>query len=207
MKNIIKFTVSLDDVKMEKRRHAVRHAISWINGLDYNEKYRKYTCSNIFRLMYFDDDGNSLVEPFSAYVVMGSNWGTIYIEADEPTNIYNLFLFYWRTLNHRKISPYKPCLVVPAQFSSKVGKVGQLTSVMKFSLDLSNIERKRWNKDIEKVARWLLSKKVRHMLNGSNDKYFLFGVNIAQDFSFAYTINEKYNVLLFSLSQTSPGKT
>ena len=43
-------------------------AYSWINGLDYNEKYRKYTCSNIFRLMYFDDDGNSLIEPFSAYV-------------------------------------------------------------------------------------------------------------------------------------------
>lgn len=189
--NLIKFTVSLDDVKMEKRRHAVRHAISWINSLN-TGKYSKYERFPDFRSMYLDDDGHSLVSPFSAYVVMGSNWGTIYIAADEPTNIYNLFLFYWRTLNHRKISPYKPCLVVPTQFSSKVGKVGQLTSVMKFSLDLSNIERKRWNKDIEKVARWLLSKKERHMLNGSNDKYFLFGVNIAQDFSFAYTINEKY---------------
>ena len=35
--NLIKFTVSLNNLKMEKRRHAVRHAISWINGLDYNE--------------------------------------------------------------------------------------------------------------------------------------------------------------------------
>lgn len=189
--NLIKFTVSLDDVKMEKRRHAVRHAISWINSLN-TGKYSKYERFPAFRSMYFDGDGHSLVSPFSAYVVMGSNWGTIYIAADEPTNIYNLFLFYWRTLNHRKISPYKPCLVVPTQFSSKVGKVCQLTSVMKFSLDLSNIERKRWDKDIKRVARWLHHKKVRHVLDGSNEKYFLFGVNIVQDFSFAYTINEKY---------------
>ena len=62
--SLIKFTVGLNNVKMEKRRHAVRHAIGWITKLDYNEKYRKYTCSNIFRLMYFDDDGNSLVEVF-----------------------------------------------------------------------------------------------------------------------------------------------
>lgn len=191
MTNIIKFTVSLNHVRGGKRRHAIRHAINWVNSLN-TGKYSKYERFPDFRAMYFDADGHSLVSPFSAYVVMGSNWGTIYIEADEPTNIYNLFLFYWRTLNHRKISPYKPCLVVPALFSSKVGKVGQLTSVMKFSLDLSNIEHKRWSKDIEKVARWLHHKKVRHVLAGSNEKYFLFGVNIAQDFSFAYTINEKY---------------
>lgn len=123
--NLIKFTVSLNNVKMEKRRHAVRHAISWINGLDYNEKYRKYTCSNIFRLMYFDDDGNSLLEPFSAYVVMGSNWATVYIEAENPTNIYNLFLFYWRTLNKRQITSCKPCFVAPKSVSFTVGKVGQ----------------------------------------------------------------------------------
>ena len=49
--SLIKFTVSLTNVKVEKRRHAVRHAIGWINKLDYNEKYRQYTCSNIFRLM------------------------------------------------------------------------------------------------------------------------------------------------------------
>lgn len=122
MTNIISFTISLDNVKVEKRRHAVRHAISWINGLDYNEKYRKYTCSNIFRLMYFDDDGNSLVEPFSAYVVMGSSWATVYIEAENPTNIYNLFLFYWRTLNKRQITSCKPCFIAPENVSFKVGE-------------------------------------------------------------------------------------
>ena len=122
MTNIISFTISLDNVKTEKRRHAVRHAINWITKLDYNEKYRQYTCSNIFRLMYFDDDGNSLVEPFSAYVVMGSSWATVYIEADEPTNIYNLFLFFWRTLNHRKITSCKPCFVAPTSVSFTVGE-------------------------------------------------------------------------------------
>ena len=193
MTNIISFTISLDNVKTEKRRHAVRHAINWVNSLD-TGKYSKYERFPDFRAMYFDGDGHSLVSPFSAYVITGSNWATVYIEAENPTNIYDLFLFYWRNLNHRKISPCKPCLVVPTQFSSKVGKVGQLTSVMKFSLDLQSIEYERWNKDIKKAARWLYRKKVRHILDGSNDKYFLFGVNIniAQDFSFAYTINEKY---------------
>lgn len=123
--SLIKFTVSLNNVKMEKRRHAVRHAIGWINKLDYNEKYRKYTCSNIFKLMYFDDDGNSLIEPFSASVVMGVNWATVYIEAGNPTNIYNLFLFYWRTLNKRQITSCKPCFVAPKNVSFTVGKVGQ----------------------------------------------------------------------------------
>ena len=191
--NIIEFTVSLNNVKMGKRHHAVRHAINWVNSLD-TGKYSKYERFPDFRAMYFDGDGHSLVSPFSAYVITGSNWATVYIEAENPTNIYDLFLFYWRNLNHRKISPCKPCLVVPTQFSSKVGKVGQLTSVMKFSLDLQSIEYERWNKDIKKAARWLYRKKVRHILDGSNDKYFLFGVNIniAQDFSFAYTINEKY---------------
>lgn len=118
--SLIKFTVYLDSVKLKKRRHAVHHAINWINGLDYG-KYHKYECSNIFRLMYFDDDGNSLVEPFSACIVMGGNLATIYVEAENPTNIYNLFLFYWRTLNRRKISPCKPCFVVPTKFSFTVG--------------------------------------------------------------------------------------
>ena len=123
MNNIIKFTVSLDDVKIEKRRHAVRHAINWVDGLSVG-KYREYERFSVFRSIYFDSKGNSLVEPFSTYVVMGSSWATVYIEADKPTNIYNLVLFYWRNLNHRKISSYKPCFVAPTKFSFKVSKGG-----------------------------------------------------------------------------------
>lgn len=121
MKNIIKFTVSLDDVKIEKRRHAVRHIINWVDSLG-TGKYREYERFPVFRSIYFDSKGNSLVEPFLAYAVMEPNRATVYIEADKPTNIYNLVLFYWRTLNHRKISPYKPCFVAPTKFSFKVSK-------------------------------------------------------------------------------------
>ena len=124
MTNIIKFTVSLNHVRGGKRRHAIRHAINWVNSLN-TGKYSKYERFPDFRAMYFDADGHSLVSPFSAYVVMGSNWGTIYIEADEPTNIYNLFLFYWRTLNKRQITSCKPCFVAPTSVSCTVGKVGQ----------------------------------------------------------------------------------
>ena len=121
MKNIIKFTVSLDDVKIEKRRHAVRHIINWVDSLG-TGKYHEYERFPVFRSIYFDNKGNSLVEPFLAYAVMEPNRATVYIEADKPTNIYNLVLFYWRTLNHRKISPYKPCFVAPTNFSFKVSK-------------------------------------------------------------------------------------
>lgn len=124
MKNIIKFTVSLDDVRGGKHRHAVHHAINWVNSLN-TGKYSKYERFPAFRSMYFDDDGNSLLEPFSAYVVMGANWATVYIEAENPTNIYNLFLFYWRTLNKRQITSCKPCFVAPTSVSFTVGKVGQ----------------------------------------------------------------------------------
>ena len=121
MKNIIKFTVSLDDVKIEKRRHAVRHIINWVDSLG-TGKYREYERFPVFRSIYFDSKSNSLVEPFLTYAVMEPNRATVYIEADKPTNIYNLVLFYWRTLNHRKISPYKPCFVAPAKFSFKISK-------------------------------------------------------------------------------------
>ena len=47
------------------------------------------------------------------------------IEAENPTNIYNLFLFYWRTLNKRQITSCKPCFVAPTSVSFTVGKVGQ----------------------------------------------------------------------------------
>ena len=116
MTNIISFTIILDDVKIEKRRHAVRRAINWVNSLN-TGKYSKYERFPDFREMYFDNDGNSLVEPFSAHVVMGANWATVYIEAENPTNIYNLFLFYWRTLNKRQITPCKPCFVAPKSIS------------------------------------------------------------------------------------------
>lgn len=121
MKNIIKFTVSLDDVKIKKRRHAVRHIINWVDSLG-TGKYREYERFPVFRSIYFDSKGNSLVEPFLAYAVMEPNRATVYIEADRPTNIYNLVLFYWRILNHRKISPYKSCFVAPTKFSFKVSK-------------------------------------------------------------------------------------
>lgn len=122
--NFIKFTVSLETVKSDKQTHAVRHAVNWINNLN-NGNYQKYEQSSIFKRMYFDDAGQSLYEPFSTHVIMGSNRASIYIEAENPTNIYNLFLFYWRTLNHRKITSCKPCFVVPTKFSFTVGKVGQ----------------------------------------------------------------------------------
>ena len=67
MKNIIKFTVILDDVKIENRRHAVRHAINWVDGLSAG-KYREYERFSVFRSIYFDSKGDSLVEPFSNFI-------------------------------------------------------------------------------------------------------------------------------------------
>lgn len=119
--NFIKFTVSLETVKSDKQAHAVRHAVNWINNLN-NGNYQKYEQSSIFKRMYFDDAGQSLYEPFSTHVIMGSNRASIYIEAENPTNIYNLFLFYWRILNKRKISSCKRCFIVPATFSFEIGE-------------------------------------------------------------------------------------
>lgn len=72
-------------------------------------------------------------------------------------------------------------------------------AVIKFSLDLSNIRRKGWNKDIEKTALW-----VHHRLNHNKKVQRRFGVSNDKDFSFAYTINDKYKRATVFIKSNEP---
>lgn len=59
--------------------------------------------------------------------------------------------------------------------------------VIKFSLDLSDFNRKDWKEDIESTALWLhdfLSRDIRYNREHEFDK--------VKDFDFAYTINGRY---------------
>ena len=73
--------------------------------------------------------------------------------------------------------------------------------VMKFSLDLSNIERKNWEEDIESTAIWL------HDLLSRDSKYNRrHGFDKVKDFDFAYTINPRYKRAVVFIKSEAPKK-
>ena len=71
--------------------------------------------------------------------------------------------------------------------------------VIKFSLDLSDFNRKDWEEDIESTALW-----VRRILK-SNRKYNTrHGFDKVRDFDFAYTINSRYRRAVVFIKSEAP---
>lgn len=73
--------------------------------------------------------------------------------------------------------------------------------VIKFFLDLSDINRKNWNDDIESTALWL-----HDFLNHSRRAKKLKRIDKAKDFAFAYTINKDYKRAVVFIKSQSPRK-
>lgn len=71
--------------------------------------------------------------------------------------------------------------------------------VIKFSLDLSDFNRKDWREDIESTALWVhgfLSRDSRYNRNHEFDK--------VKDFDFAYTINNRYRRAVVFIKSEAP---
>lgn len=71
--------------------------------------------------------------------------------------------------------------------------------VIKFSLDLSDFNRKNWKEDIELTALWVhgfLSRDSRYNRNHEFDK--------VKDFDFAYTINNRYRRAVVFIKSEAP---
>ena len=76
---------------------------------------------------------------------------------------------------------------------------GFYMEVIKFSLDLSNIERKNWEEDIESTALWM------HRILGHNHRrYIRHGFDKVRDFDFAYTINPRYKRAVVFIKSEAP---
>ena len=73
--------------------------------------------------------------------------------------------------------------------------------VIKFSLNLSDFDRKNWEEDIESTAIWL------HDLLSRDSKYNIrHGFDQVKDFDFAYTINERYKRAVVFIKSEAPKK-
>lgn len=71
--------------------------------------------------------------------------------------------------------------------------------VIKFSLNLSDFDRKNWEEDIESTALW-----VRRILKSNRRYYIEHGFDKVRDFDFAYTINEQYERAVVFIKSEAP---
>lgn len=71
--------------------------------------------------------------------------------------------------------------------------------VIKFSLNLSDFDRKNWEEDIESTALWV------HRILESNRRYYIrHGFDKVRDFDFAYTINGRYERAVVFIKSEAP---
>ena len=71
--------------------------------------------------------------------------------------------------------------------------------VIKFSLNLSDFDRKDWEGDIESTALWV------HRILESDRRYNIrHGFDKVRDFDFAYTINERYKRAVVFIKSEAP---
>lgn len=71
--------------------------------------------------------------------------------------------------------------------------------VIKFSLNLSDLDRKNWEEDIESTAIW-----VRRILKSNRRYNIRHGFDKVRDFDFAYTINPRYGRAVVFIKSEAP---